>query len=67
MTELEALKEIISKPKWYVPDMESVGKSTHRVTALRIMNGTAGLEARKRFFEAFGYKYETNVVKNEKP
>ena len=66
MTPKEALKEITSQPKWYVVldddgNRDSVKESTLRVTALRILNGSAKQDAMQRFFEKFGYELEINI------
>jgi len=68
MTPTEALKEIISEPKWYVVldkqgNRDTKKEAVLRVQALRILNGTAQHSAIKSFFEKFGYEVEINVKK----
>ena len=66
MTPIEALREIISEPKWYVILDDNGGRDTKkeavlRVQALRILNGTAQHSAMKSFFERFGKEVEIVV------
>lgn len=59
MTPQEAVRHITSKRKWYAVCGENrKGESTLRVTALRIMQGTAQSKAMTSFFERLGYKVE---------
>lgn len=62
MTPKEALKIITSTPKWYTHVGEE-SESYYRVTALRILNGTAHSFAMKKFFDHFGYEYKSEVIK----
>lgn len=72
MTPNEALKEIISRPKWYLVlkddgiNRDLHKESTLRVTALRILNGTAKPDTMKRFFDRFGYDVEVSMEVNRK-
>jgi len=72
MTPTEAIKEIISEPKWYTvwytDDDGKLKRDTKkeavlRVQALRILNGTAQHAAIKSFFEKFGYQVEIKIKK----
>jgi len=69
MTPTEAIKEIISEPKWYVilndnGERDTKKEAVLRVQALRILNGTAQHAAMKSFFERFGKQVEI-VIKNK--
>lgn len=73
MTPTEALKEIISEPKWYTVwytdkdgnlKRDAKKEAILRVQALRILNGTAHHAAMKSFFERFGKEVEI-VIKNK--
>lgn len=70
MTPKQALKDIIKKNKWYTViytnDKGELVRDTKketslRVTALRILNGTAHHLAIKNFFEHFGMEVELIV------
>lgn len=67
MTPKEALQEIINTPKndgiWYKCTEDETLRTYLRITALRILNGTAKTETMKKFFEKFGYEFETVVTK----
>ena len=63
MTPQEALKEITSKKKWYITKQDHTG-NTNRVSALRILNGTAESGAMKRFFSQYEYDVKIVVEKN---
>lgn len=69
MTPIEALREIINQPKWYVVlddngSRDSKKEAVLRVQALRILNGTAQHSAMKSFFDRFGKEVEI-VIKNK--
>lgn len=67
MTVQEAMNEITTKFKWYVifkNNKSRLKKESHlRVTALRILNGTAKTASMKVFFKHFGYEYTSVVTK----
>lgn len=69
MTDKEALKEILNSTadgkKWYHVSADLFESERLRATALRILNGTAKPDTKKRFFESFGYEYQLteNIVK----
>lgn len=68
MTPKEALSKILSDtPKgqvWYKTISDDCKVQTYlRITALRILNDTAKVETMKKFFEKFGYEFETVVTK----
>lgn len=69
MTEKEALNEIISIPKWYhifndtEEDIRLKKEAQLRMTALRILNGSAKEKTKVEFFSKFGYDVKIEVIK----
>lgn len=53
MTQNEAIKEIISKPKYYVGKMKQAKAASF---VMRWRAGSAKQSSIKKFLEAFGYK-----------
>lgn len=61
MTPREALKQITSGRKWYAVRPEPEHQVKMRVTALRILNGTAKPETMQEFFAEFGYRMKFDI------
>lgn len=56
MTTIEALQSIIQADKWYKISEDETNCTYVRVTALRILNGTAKPKTIEKFFAKFGYE-----------
>lgn len=68
MTIKEVLKEITSKPKWYLyAEPEALKQSTATMTYRRIIRGTNHPRTVKKFLKAFGYdvELEYKITKNK--
>lgn len=67
MTPQEALKEIISSTPsnqlWYKVSKDEKEQTYLRVTALRILGGTAKMDTMVKFFARFGYNFKITVTK----
>lgn len=59
----EAIKEIISTPKWYAGKMK---QSTASMTIKAILNGSAKPKTVKSFMDLFGFEVEKELMWRKK-